>query len=138
MTEPVKLSRKKMHKKDTRKNREGFIEGLERKAGSALPDGSKTARLGRVRDNPDYQPKPVLTEKPESIEERGAVAYAILRAYHADLTVYEVAKRAGMLSSIDDVRRTLAYHKKKCKSMRDRIDDLARQLEGKAGIKVIL
>jgi len=134
MSEPVKQSRKRMHKKDTRKNREGFVDIPDK----GLPDGSKRVRLGKIRDNPNYTPKPILTEKPEDSEVRGAVAFAILRAYHPDLTVYEVAKRAGMLESMDDVRRTLAYHKKKCKTMRERIDDLVKQLEGKAGIKVVM
>lgn len=106
-----------------------------------LPDGSKRVKAAggsAARKHPDWTPKPHLAEKPESIEERGAVTYNILRAYHPDLTIYEVAKRAGMLSSMDDVRRTLAYHKKKCKTMRQRIDDLNKQLEGKLATKIIL
>lgn len=130
----VKQSRKRVHKKDTRRNRDGFVDIPAKE----MPDGSKRVRLGKIRDNPNFQPKPILDEKPENSDARGAATFAILRAYHADLTVYEVAKRAGMLGSMDDVRRTLAYHKKKCKTMRDRIDDLVKQLEGKAGIKVIL
>lgn len=103
-----------------------------------LPDGSKRVGLGKIRHRPEFTPKPILSEKPESSDERGATAFAILRAYNPELTVYEVAKRAGMLSSMDDVRRTLAYHKKKCISMRQRIDNLVKQLEGKAAMKIIL
>jgi hypothetical protein len=46
------------------------------------------------------------------------------------LTVYEVAKSARMLDNMDDVRRTLAYHQRKCISMRERIDNLVELLEG--------
>ena len=108
------------------------------KASGRLPDGSKRVSTGSIRKDPKWQPRPQLSEKPESSEEWGAATYAILRAYNPELTVYEVAKRAGMLSSMDDVRRVLLYHKKKCISMRKRIDNLVRQLEGRAPMKLIL
>ena len=126
----IKFSRKRMPKTKS---------GSQLIAVKRLPDGSKRALLGsRTREHPDYKPRPMLEEKPESIEERGAVTFAILKAYRPGMTVYEVAKRAGMLSSMGDVRRTLAYHKKKCVSMRKRIDDLTSQLANRKPTEVII
>ncbi|HLO75919.1 MAG TPA: hypothetical protein VK196_05620 [Magnetospirillum sp.] len=93
-------------------------------------DDSNQARQDEGCHNLDCAPKSILTEFPESTNERGAVTYAILRAYSPDLTVYEVAKLAGMHDRMDDVRRILAYHQKKCISMRERIDLLVERLNG--------
>lgn len=92
-------------------------------------DGPKQMWLGKEIHAPSYVPKPILAEPPDSIKERGAVTYAILHAFSPDLTVYEVAKSARMLDNMGDVRRTLAYHQRKCISMRERIDNLVELLE---------
>lgn len=67
----------------------------------------------------------------------GAMSLRIRRAYHPDLTCYEIAKKAKV-EDTEIVRRILAYHGLRCVSLRERIDILSAQLEGKMKVRIIL
>lgn len=70
-----------------------------------------------------------MRRRKKSQDDHGYQSERILRAWHKDLTVGEVAERARV--DYETTRRVLAYHKKKCLSQRDRIRLLKRQLNDK-------